>query len=172
MRIEPPVMDDCEAIADLWVQLARGQRSHGSHLLAEENRALVRERVVRSVATAGVLVARDPEIVGFVMFGPEVGDYEQDVSRGVIQNLYVRPGRRGEGVGSALLEAAERRLVERGADVVSLEVMAGNEAAVRFYRRHDYRSHRIELEKRPDRDPPAGGDDAASESDTDSKGEE
>jgi ribosomal protein S18 acetylase RimI-like enzyme len=82
------------------------------------------------------------------MFDLESGAYEQDDTRGVIHNLYVRPGHRDEGVGAALLDAAEEALTDSGADVVTLEAMADNEAAKRFYRRHGYDTHRVTLEKR------------------------
>jgi ribosomal protein S18 acetylase RimI-like enzyme len=152
MEIEPPTMEETETVADLWVSLARGQRSHGSHLRSEANRATITDAISRHLITGGLLVARDPDIVGFVMFGPEAGSYEQDVTRGVVHNLYVVAGRRDEGVGTALLEAAERRLAEDGADTVALEVMAGNDSARRFYERAGYRPHRIELEKRTESD--------------------
>jgi ribosomal protein S18 acetylase RimI-like enzyme len=89
----------------------------------------------------------DGEIVGFVTFGVETGRYDLDATRGVVQNVFVVPERRDEGVGSGLLEAAERRLADAGTDVVTLEVMADNDAARRFYRRHGYSSHRVEMEK-------------------------
>jgi ribosomal protein S18 acetylase RimI-like enzyme len=148
VRIESATLGDVEALVDLWVDLARDQRTYDSHLATEANRTPVRESVGHHVLADGVLVARaDGDLVGFVMYGPETGDYEETVDRGVVHNLYVVPGARGAGLGSALLERAEAALAEAGADVVSLEAMAGNEAARRFYERHGYRPHRVELEK-------------------------
>lgn len=158
MRVEPAGIDVADELADLWVELAASQREYGSHVLADENRARVRESFVRHAVTDGLVVARaeDDEgtptgegdaLLGFASFHPETGAYEQDVSRGMIENVYVVPGRRGEGVGSALLEAAERRLFEAGCDVVVLEAMADNERARRFYRRHGYEPHRVEMER-------------------------
>lgn len=94
--------------------------------------------------------ARAEEPRGFVMFSVESGRYGQDVSRGVVDNLYVRPGARDRGIGAELLAAAERTLREAGVDAVSLDAMAGNEGARRFYRRHGYAPHRIEYEKELD----------------------
>ena len=42
---------------------------------------------------------------------------------------------RGTGAGRELLDAARDRLGEWGAHVMTISVIAGNEAAVRFYRR-------------------------------------
>lgn len=86
------------------------------------------------------------DIVGFVMYGPETGSYEQSVDRGIIENVYVHPDYRNRGIGAALLDRAERALAESGVDVIALEAMADNEAAQRLYARRGYRPHRIELE--------------------------
>lgn len=148
MSIERPDTDAADELADLWVALARGQRAHGSHLLSGENRARIREAIGRHIVTGGLLVARDgDDIVGFVMFSPESNEYEQDVTRGVVHNIYVREAHRGAGLGADLLAAAEDALRERGADTVTLEVMADNEDARRFYRSQGYTPHRVEMEK-------------------------
>ncbi|NHN59187.1 MULTISPECIES: N-acetyltransferase [Halorussus] len=149
VSVEPGTPADADEVADQWVELAAEQRAFDSHLLAEENRATVRAAVARSAVADELLVARtdDGEIVGFVTFGVETGDYVQDATRGVVRNIAVVPARRGEGIGSDLLRTAERRLAEAGADAVALEVMAGNDDARRFYRRHGYAPHRVELEK-------------------------
>jgi ribosomal protein S18 acetylase RimI-like enzyme len=146
--VEAATAEDADAVTDLWVDLADDQRRHGSHLAAGANREVAATAVAHHAVSGGLLVARDgTETVGFVMFGPESGSYEQDVERGVVRNIYVRPAFRGDGVGAALLEAAERSLAERGVDVVSLEAMADNGDARRFYERRGYREHRVEFEK-------------------------
>jgi ribosomal protein S18 acetylase RimI-like enzyme len=147
VEIDVPEMDLAGTIADLWVALADSQRAHGSHIAAEENRTQIREKVVRQTVDDTVLVARDGSVVGFVTFDVQTAVFEQDCARGVVENIFVRPDRRGEGIGSALLAAAERRLAARGVDVISLEVMADNETARRFYRRAGYAPHRMKLEK-------------------------
>ncbi|WP_049979486.1 GNAT family N-acetyltransferase [Halolamina rubra] len=154
MEIEAPTIEDADRLAELWVDLARSQRAHGSHLLAEPNRGAVREGLARAIVTGSVLVARsaDGDLAGFVEFSPETGSYRQDVDRGVIENIYVRPAHRGTGLGADLLAAAEQRLLDAGADRISLEVLADNEAARRFYERQGYEAHRLELEKAPESD--------------------
>ncbi|MFB6308152.1 MAG: GNAT family N-acetyltransferase [Haloarculaceae archaeon] len=148
MEILTPDTEEAEQIADQWVALAEGQRGYGSHLLAEPNRDAIRVSIVRHVVSDELLVAReDNELLGFVMFTVESGKYEQDVTRGLIENLYVVPRRRNEGIGSELLEAAETELAEAGAETIALEVVADNEEARRFYRRHGYDPHRVELER-------------------------
>jgi ribosomal protein S18 acetylase RimI-like enzyme len=139
---------DAGVLADRWVDLAADQRQYGSHLLADENRRRVRETMLNHVVTNTALVARrDDDVVGFVTFGQESESFQQDVTRGVVHNIYVAADHRGEGIGSALLATAERTLADRGVDTVGLQAMATNEAARSFYRRHGYEPHRVELEK-------------------------
>ena len=151
--VEPADTDDADVMAELWVDLATGQRDHGSHLLADRNRDRIHETMLQHVVTDTALVARedapddDAPLVGFVTFGRESEAYSQNAARGIVHNLYVRPADRSNGIGSALLAAAEDRLAALGVDAVALESMAENEAARRFYGRHGYAPHRIELEK-------------------------
>lgn len=148
MVISSPTTDDADAIADQWVALAADQRAYGSHIVPEHNRGTIREAVLRRIVSDELFVAReDGDLLGFVTFTTESGQYEQDVRRGIVQNLYVAPEHRDQGIGTELLATAETHLAEDGADRVALDVMAGNEDAERFYRRHGYSPHRTELEK-------------------------
>ena len=157
-RISTARSDESETLASLWVDLADDQRTYGSHLLSGENRQQIRETIVRHIVSNTLFVARDDGIVGFVMFTIETAGYRQDRTRGIIENIYVDPEYRNDGLGKRLLDAAEEELVERGADTVALEVLADNEDARRFYRRHGYESHRVELEKRVESDTHSKGD--------------
>lgn len=171
---------DVAAVTELWVALAREQRRHGSHLLADENRERARDLVAQYVHADGCAVAAsagsgkssasggttttasgaataadagtptEGHAVGFVMFHVETGFFETDATRGVIDNVYVLPDARGDGVGSALLAYAERELAARGADVVAVEALWDNEAAQRLYDRRGYDRHRVTLEKSVD----------------------
>jgi ribosomal protein S18 acetylase RimI-like enzyme len=156
--IEPAGTRDIETVTDMWVRLAEGQREYGSHILPVENRTAIRETVSRHVVSDATLVAREGTVVGFVMFTLERGTFEQGCLRGIVENLYVVPDRRSEGIGTALLDAAESTLLDRGAEVVSLEVMAQNEQSREFYRQQGYDVHRVELEKHVESDTHSKGD--------------
>ncbi|WP_122087934.1 GNAT family N-acetyltransferase [Halalkalicoccus subterraneus] len=148
MRIESPVPADTDEIAELWVALADGQRAFGSHLAAAANRERIGETIAHQIAEDNLLVARtEGEIVGFVMFTVEYRLYAVDTTRGMVHNVYVVPEKRGEGIGAALMDAAEAALVEKGAEAIALEVLAENEAARAFYADRGYGAHRLELEK-------------------------
>jgi ribosomal protein S18 acetylase RimI-like enzyme len=51
-----------------------------------------------------------------------------------IDNLHVKPGMRGAGIGRALLGFAAGRLQSQGCATADLRVFAGNVGALRFYR--------------------------------------
>lgn len=144
MRVEPAETDDAATVADLWVSLAEEQTAYGSRVDPQATRASVREAAAGHAVAGGLLVARDDRLVGFVMF--HVEDHGGD-RRGVVENIYVEPAYRNDGVGSELLAGAEKRLSDQGAAYVSLEAMAGNDAARRFYRRQGYEPHRVVFEK-------------------------
>lgn len=165
MRIETAVARDVDSLADAWVALAAEQRAYGSHLHAATNHDRIRESMAHHVVQDSCLVARPdstetsavagrdestPGFVGFVTFSVESDGYEMDASRGIVENLYVEPDVRGEGVGASLLSAAESALASRGVEVVSLEVLAANERARAFYDREGYGEHRVVCEKRVD----------------------
>lgn len=190
--IEVAEADDVDAVVELWLSLAAGQRSYGSHIRAEPNRNQIREAIMRHIVLQELHVARPqdekgtPEdekttrergdknvkgerdgknvkgeenragvgdngatarVVGFVMYGLETGTYAQDVTRGVVRNLYVEPAYRGDGIGAALLSVAEQSLADADAEVVALEAMADNRRARSFYDEQGYSQHRVELEK-------------------------
>ena len=146
--IERASPSEVDAVAEMWVRLARGQRAYDSYVRPEANREAMRESLAAYAAGDGLLVARvDGDLAGFASVSIERGTLELDATRGTLSNLYVEPGFRDQGVGSALLEAAESTLAEKGADVVVLEVMAANEDARRFYRRHGYDTFRVTMDR-------------------------
>ena len=62
--IRPAETADADDLATLWVELAAGQRRHGSHLHAEENRSRIYETMLQHAVTDTAFVARvvdDPE---------------------------------------------------------------------------------------------------------------
>lgn len=147
MDIEQATVADVDAVVDCWIDLAADQQQHGSRLEATPNRKPATDTVARHVVMGGVLVAREETILGFVMFHSDEGTYSQQSETGEIVNLYVRPGVRNCGIGSELLAAAEAELASDGVETVTLDVLAANEAARRFYDRHGYDPHRIEMAK-------------------------
>jgi ribosomal protein S18 acetylase RimI-like enzyme len=58
---------------------------------------------------------------------------------GEIESLAVLPSHRGQGIGTRLLEALESELATIGIRDLILGVLAGNDDAIRLYRRRGYR---------------------------------
>lgn len=167
--IERPEPGEIDAVVDLWVALASGQRTYDSHILPDSNRGVIRDTLARHAVTGGLRTARHgDEVVGFVSFELERGAYEDDGTRGVVRNVYVDPEYRNRGIGGALLDAAETALADAGATVVALEAMAGNDRARGFYRRRGYAPHRVQFEKPLDGEVATESPDAE-ENDTHSK---
>ena len=55
-----------------------------------------------------------------------------------IDEFFVLPSCRGQGLGAGLLQAAEAEFLRAGCTNVSLQIGRGNEAAREFYRRNGY----------------------------------
>jgi ribosomal protein S18 acetylase RimI-like enzyme len=156
MPVEPARLADLDRVVELWVALAEEQREHGAHLTAGPNRAVMREALAQHIVDHTCLVVRPSPgddassqgaITGFVSFGLEQDGLDRDVTRGVVHNLYVVPGARDSGVGGELLDAAETALAVAGAQLVTLETIAENDAARRFYERRGYAPHRVAYER-------------------------
>lgn len=140
MEIRRPEPSDAAAVCEAWTQAWRA--GHGDVVSADALAAvpadidgadLDRWRERLSEWRDRMLVAdTDDGVVGYIQVRrdatkPFVGDDEAG-----LKELYVHPDSWGDGVGTALLEAALERLP---ADVsaVRLEMLAGNERAAAFY---------------------------------------
>jgi ribosomal protein S18 acetylase RimI-like enzyme len=114
---------DQEAVVSLWqaCQLTRPWNDP-------------RRDIQRKLAshTGPFLVAEAEQgVVGTAMVG-------YDGHRGWINYLAVDPARRGQGIGRALMEHAERDLSALGCPKLNLQVRRGNPAALAFYERLGY----------------------------------
>jgi ribosomal protein S18 acetylase RimI-like enzyme len=71
-------------------------------------------------------------VVGHVFAGPDDTWPTGDLI-GEIETLSVLPAERGQGLGTALLDLAEARLAELGAECIFIKTIKDNEGAHRFY---------------------------------------
>jgi ribosomal protein S18 acetylase RimI-like enzyme len=97
--------------------------------------AFIRDRLqakesIIFLAEAGAEGAREP--VGFVQLFPSFSSVAA-CRIWVLNDLFVAPDARGQGVGRALMEAARQHAVQSGAKRLTLETMAENRAAWSLY---------------------------------------
>lgn len=152
-HVEAATLEDLDRVLECWQALVDHGRQYGLHIESSPNRTVARETLAAAIADDLAFVARvDGRIAGFCSLTVETGGFERDVDRGVVENLYVEPAARGDGLGTALLAAGERRLVERGVDTVSVETMVADEDVQSFYAERGYRPHRVTLERRVETD--------------------
>jgi len=131
--IRPATAGDVPAMVDLVRGLAAYERAAGQVELTPEplEAALFRDHpaVFAHVATV------EGEVAGFalwfVTFSTWLGRH------GIyLEDLYVKPEHRGEGLGKALLAELARVCVERGYGRLEWSVLDWNTPAVDFYRAH------------------------------------
>ncbi|MFD9005676.1 GNAT family N-acetyltransferase [Streptomyces sp. NPDC059582] len=139
MRVRPGTPADAECVAELhtaswrsaYAGLMPATYLHGP--LAEEHREKWRSRTAAATRAAGhclLLAEERGELCGFVHLQPA-----RD-GRVHVDNLHVRPGRVGTGLGRLLLRRglAWAAATSPGRDVF-LEVLRGNDRAIVFYER-------------------------------------
>jgi ribosomal protein S18 acetylase RimI-like enzyme len=121
--IDEMTMSDYDAVASLWQEV--GMWPH-----AGEDRAWLAAALDRNPSCA-LVWRRRGRVIGTV-----IGAW--DGLRGWIYHLAVTGSRRREGIGTALLQAAESRLRDAGVRQINLMVYDENGAAEAFYLRRGY----------------------------------
>ena len=135
IRIEPYREAHFHGVRALWLEAFPGDPPH--------NRAEVAIPAKLAVQPELLLVALDgDEVVGTTMAG-------YDGHRGWLYSVAVRQSHRRAGVGTLLIEEAERRLIELGCTKINLQVRAENAAVAAFYRGLGYEvEERVSMGKR------------------------
>lgn len=99
---------------------------------------VLRERLVVHLAGDSMfaILAGSPAFaVALVSVRPNVW---HDGPVGLLDELYVEPGRRSEGTGSAILALLADHALATGIDAIEINVDEGDVDAQRFYERHGY----------------------------------
>lgn len=100
--------------------------------------AVLTERLRTLLAGDGLVAllhGDPPDGLAVVSFRPNVWF---DAPVALLDELYVRPGLRGRGIGDALITAVEALAAERGGRVVEVNVDGEDTDARRFYVAHGY----------------------------------
>jgi len=92
-------------------------------------------RLLADGTVIAVLAGRPAIAVALLTLRPNVW---YDGSVALLDELYVVPALRGQGIGSELLDRAEAVAQKRGAEVLEINVDGQDVEARRFYERHGY----------------------------------
>ncbi len=93
-----------------------------------------REPGVREPIATGEPAVTRAEALGYALFFPTFSSFLASTGTW-LEDLFVREGHRGEGVGRALLEAVAALTRERGGERLEWAALDWNEPALGFYRR-------------------------------------
>jgi ribosomal protein S18 acetylase RimI-like enzyme len=149
--IRPAAAADAAALAVVFIDAWR--QAYTEVVSPEVLAGLDHEQVTRWLAgliashvegTTEVAVS-GADVAGFVRYGTDPGQR----GRGHVFGLYVHPAWAGQGIGTALLRHAERRLAAQGFAEVSLYVFEANQRARRMYSAAGYQpdgERRVEAE--------------------------
>jgi ribosomal protein S18 acetylase RimI-like enzyme len=149
--------DDIDELEPLWLQML----SHHRGLVSRETPVHTDEqswaRTRRAYAewlandTGILLIARDlasHRSLGYAICRLVPGDgrtFDLGAIRGDVDSLVVDAQARGQGIGTALLDALRDNLVDRGVSFWSIGVLARNAEAVKLYERVGFRPWTAEL---------------------------
>jgi GNAT superfamily N-acetyltransferase len=129
--IRPAEPRDVPVLLELFGELADyEQLTHELHATEEQlSRALFGERP----AAEALIAELSSETAGYALYFPTFSSFL--ASEGIwLEDLFVRPSKRGAGVGKALLSAVAARVRERGGARLEWSALDWNELALGFYR--------------------------------------
>lgn len=130
LQITPAAERDVPVILDLIRELAQYERL-ADHVTATED--LLRKTLFGERPAADVLLAAiDGETVGYALF---YTTYSTFLGRpGIyLEDIFVRPHARGQGIGKALLRRLAQLAVERDCGRLEWMVLDWNKPSIRFY---------------------------------------
>ena len=122
--IAPAREADFDEVAELWNRVFPDPAPHNEP-------AAVIAAMAAFAPDLFFVARREGRVAGTVLAG-------WDGHRAWIYSMAVLPELQRRGIGSRLLEHAVAALEARGCSKVNLQVRAGNEAVVAFYRRHGF----------------------------------
>ncbi|MGP1396834.1 MAG: N-acetyltransferase family protein [Inquilinaceae bacterium] len=130
-HVRPAVADDAAFILAMIRELARFEKAEDQVRATEAD--LRRDGWGPQPRFEALIGERDGMAEGFALFYPTYSTWEGRAGL-FLEDLYVRPGARGSGLGQALVAAVAALAVERGCPRLELNVLDWNPARD-FYRR-------------------------------------
>jgi GNAT superfamily N-acetyltransferase len=124
------------------LRLLRTQLEEHDVVLTEQGLLRATQGLIEDHALGRILIARlGGELVGVAVVS-FLWTLEHGGPAAWLDEVYVGPSWRGEGIGRKLVEAAMQVARDSGCIALDLEVDAGHEAAERLYQRMGFRRHR------------------------------
>ena len=128
--IRPAAPADCEPILGLIRELAEFE--HLSHLVVATPESLCTHLFGPRPAAEAVVAERAGQAVAFALFFTNFSTFLGRPGL-YLEDLYVQPAHRGQGLGRALLQHLARLAVQRGCGRFEWSVLDWNAHAIRFY---------------------------------------
>jgi ribosomal protein S18 acetylase RimI-like enzyme len=144
-RFRRAAEDDVASVLAMMREFYAEDGGHYVHVPAE--RALI--ALIADAALGAVWVAEDDTgacAYAVLTYGFSLEFHGRDA---FLDEIYVRPRRRGQGLARAALQAVEAECAARGAGALHLEVTPTNEAALTLYRRLGFTLRGRQLMTRP-----------------------
>jgi ribosomal protein S18 acetylase RimI-like enzyme len=138
--------DESGTVTKLWNDAGR-EHPGGDDMTVDETAAIqaMLDRAAIGEQSSCLVAETEGRIVGYVHVTLRTGDAPLPGVSGEIDECYVVPEARRQGVGSALVREGVRWLRDQGANPVSLETWLDNEAARQFWASLDFEPESIRM---------------------------
>jgi ribosomal protein S18 acetylase RimI-like enzyme len=111
-----------------------------------ERRRRLYEELLAKDGTYALIAERDGAPVGYAMVSLSRPSMTWPIDRAAnLETIAVLPEARGAGIGTRLVDAVKERMRAAGVTHLGLGVVATNDAAIRFYRRHGFEPAFVEM---------------------------
>jgi GNAT superfamily N-acetyltransferase len=123
---------DVPTLLELFAELA--EYEHLTHELRASEQGLASALFGPAPAARALIAERDGRALGYALYFRTFSSFL--TSTGIwLEDLFVRPDSRGEGIGQALLAAVAAEVVDEGGERMEWAALDWNEPALGFYRR-------------------------------------
>ncbi|HYM44666.1 MAG TPA: GNAT family N-acetyltransferase [Solirubrobacteraceae bacterium] len=132
LLVRPAEPRDVPALLELFGALA--EYEHLTHELRATEQGLAAALFAPKPVAEALIAERDGVALGYALYFATFSSFL--TSTGIwLEDLFVRPAHRGEGVGRALLSTVAARVREQGGERLEWAALDWNELALGFYRR-------------------------------------
>jgi len=148
LRIRPATEADVELIFGLILELAEYEKMAAA---VAGDREILRRTLFEQRAAEALIVELDGEAIGYAIFFTTFSSFE--CRSGVwIEDIYVRPEKRRDGIGRSVMEHIAALALGRGHARLEWTALDWNEPALRFYEKlgatqlGDWITHRLDVD--------------------------